>query len=443
MRIAVSAVGGLIAAFLSATAHAHGVVGQRSFIEPFITEDVNPKNEFIVARPEWDTARDGRAFSLGFGLEKKLSDRFSITLDSAWLDVRPRGADEPQASGADNLGVTLKYAFFVSPAHEAIVSAAVESSAPTGVRAAGAEPAWSFKPFLLYGKGAGDLPEALAYLRPLAVQGDAGYEIALDHNRTTALQHNVAIEYSIPYLQQGVRDFGIPWPLANLIADVELNFEHGAHAPSRDRGRHGRERASRAGHAARAAPAARPRDLHGHLGGGLRRHASHRGALHVHGARPVTALFAGLGWLDLAASIVLAGGLGFAALVARPAPAGVRALRRAAALLGVVLPLELGLSFYRLHTGSGIGGRALFVDVLATRWGLLWAARAAGLTVLAARPPGAAALAALWLVARSFQGHAGAHGTIPALADCLHLAAAAAWLGGLLQLALLPSITPA
>ncbi len=46
-------------------------------------------------------------------------------------------------------------------------------------------------------------------------------------------------------------------------------------------------------------------------------------------------------------------------------------------------------------------------------------------------------------MARSFQGHAGAHGTIPALADCLHLAAAAAWLGGLLQLALLPSITPA
>src|SRR5581483_10787927 len=150
MRIAVSAVGGLIAAFFSATAHAHGVVGQRSFIEPFVTEDV-------VARPEWDTTRDGRAFSLGFGLEKKLADRLSLTLDSAWLDVRPRGADEPQASGADNLGVTLKYAFFVSPAHEAILSAAVESTAPTGVRAAGAEPAWSFKPFLLYGKGAGDL----------------------------------------------------------------------------------------------------------------------------------------------------------------------------------------------------------------------------------------------------------------------------------------------
>jgi hypothetical protein len=220
----------LLGGFVAAAAHAHGVVGQRSFIEPFITEDANPKNEFVIARPEWDTTRDGRAFSLGYGLEKKLSDRFSITLDSAWLDVRPNGADEPHASGADNLGVTLKYAFFISPAHEAILSAAVESTAPTGVRAAGAEPDWSFKPFLLYGKGAGDLPDALAYLRPFAVQGDVGYEIGLDHNRTTVLHHNVAVEYSIPYLQQAVHDFGIPWPLSDLIADVEFNFENGAHA---------------------------------------------------------------------------------------------------------------------------------------------------------------------------------------------------------------------
>ncbi|HLK11643.1 MAG TPA: hypothetical protein VKW76_09695 [Candidatus Binatia bacterium] len=233
MRIFVGAAGGLLGVFLAAAAHAHGVVGQRSFIEPFITEDVNPKNELVVARPEWDTARDGRTFSLGYGLEKKVSDRFSITLDSAWLDVSPNGAGEPHASGADDLGVTLKYAFFVSPAHEAIVSAAVESTAPTGVRAAGAEPAWAFKPFLLYGKGAGDLPDALAYLRPLAIQGDVGYEVALDHGRTTALQHDVAVEYSIPYLQQAVRDFGIPWPLSDLIADVELDFENGAHATGR------------------------------------------------------------------------------------------------------------------------------------------------------------------------------------------------------------------
>ena len=44
---------------------------------------------------------------------------------------------------------------------------------------------------------------------------------------------------------------------------------------------------------------------------------------------------------------------------------------------------------------------------------------------------------------RSFQGHAGAHGTVPALIDWLHLTAAAVWIGSLVQLALLPRPLPA
>ena len=95
MRKHMGAVGILLGGIAAGRAHAHGVVGQRSFIEPFIAEDVNPKNEFVIARPEWDHARDGRTLTLGFGLEKKISDRFSLTLDSAWLDISPKAATEP------------------------------------------------------------------------------------------------------------------------------------------------------------------------------------------------------------------------------------------------------------------------------------------------------------------------------------------------------------
>jgi len=227
MRSHIRSTGVLAVCLAAGVAHAHGTVGERSFIEPFITEDVNPKNEFVIGRPEWDHGRDGRTLSLGFGLEKKLSDRFSITLDSAWLDVTPAPHAEPHATGFDNLGITLKYAFFIDPAREAIASFAVESTAPTGSSDVGAERDASFKPFLLYGKGAGDLPEPLRYLRPLAVQGDAGFEISIDKARTTTLAHNIAIEYSIPYLQAFVRDLGLRWPLNSLIADTEFNFEHG------------------------------------------------------------------------------------------------------------------------------------------------------------------------------------------------------------------------
>jgi len=235
MRKQMGAVGILLCGIAARRAHAHGVVGQRSFIEPFITEDVNPKNEFVIARPEWDHARDGRTLSFGFGLEKKISDRFSLTLDSSWLDITPKPAADPHASGFDNLGVTLKYAFFIDPVHEAIASIALESTAPTGTEKVGAEQNASFKPFLLYGKGLNELPDALEYLRPFGVQGDAGFEIAIDRARTTTLAHNVAIEYSIPYLQQAVHDFGLAWPLSNFIGDAEFNFEHGVNGEEQGR----------------------------------------------------------------------------------------------------------------------------------------------------------------------------------------------------------------
>jgi hypothetical protein len=207
----------------------HGVVGQRTFIEPFITEDANPKNEFVVARPEWTQSRDGHELSEAFGLEKRLADRLSLTLDSAWDHVSPDASDEPSESGFDNLGITLKYAFFVDPDRESIASFAVESTAPTGSAGLGAEKDWAFKPFFLYGRGFGDLPNPLRYLRPLAVQGDFGPEVSTGPGTVTTFAHDICLQYSIPYLQAAVRDFGIGWPFNDLIAVTEFNFEHGVH----------------------------------------------------------------------------------------------------------------------------------------------------------------------------------------------------------------------
>lgn len=231
-RIA-GALSALASLMFVAAAATHGIVGQRSFVEPFVTEDVNPKNELVVARPERDFGREEKAFRYGFGLEKKLADELSLTLDSAWLHVSPRDEEEPIQSGFDNLGITLKYAFFRSDPHEAIASFAVESAAPTGSRDVGAERHWVFRPFFLYGKGLGDLPDRLGFLRPLAIQGDFGPEISTDHETTTTFAHDIAIHYSLPYLQAAVKDVGLRWPLANLLPIVEFNFEHGLEGEER------------------------------------------------------------------------------------------------------------------------------------------------------------------------------------------------------------------
>src|SRR5215475_12074823 len=60
------------AIFFASRVWAHGVVGDYTFIEPLVAEDANPKNEFVIARPQWHRGADGREFNLRFSIEKVL-----------------------------------------------------------------------------------------------------------------------------------------------------------------------------------------------------------------------------------------------------------------------------------------------------------------------------------------------------------------------------------
>jgi putative copper export protein len=143
-----------------------------------------------------------------------------------------------------------------------------------------------------------------------------------------------------------------------------------------------------------------------------------------------------LGWLDLFGTAVLAGGVAYAALVAPLSCAGRRVANGGALLVAVTLALELGTTSFRMTAFVPNGGWSLFSKILATHWGVLWIARCVGLATVVSCPLGSRLqmiLVALWLLARSLQGHAGAHGPIPAAIDWVHLSAACAWMGGLLQ----------
>lgn len=161
-----------------------------------------------------------------------------------------------------------------------------------------------------------------------------------------------------------------------------------------------------------------------------------------------------------AAAVGLAGLAAFAALVWRPVagPAGVAVGAAAGAgfrrwfwvLAGALVAMgaaEVGLYAVRaagVALSPGLFGQAL----VGTRVGRLWLARA-GLGLLVAIAPavagrreavgwwGAAAAGGALLVTFSLQSHAAAAGgALPLLADWLHLAAAAPWMGGLLALSL-------
>ena len=157
-----------------------------------------------------------------------------------------------------------------------------------------------------------------------------------------------------------------------------------------------------------------------------------------------------VGWMDISASTVVVGGSVYAALVEAPQASGRRCLRSAASLLAAVLVLEIAANALRMHRVSGIGGAKLLADVLEMKWTRWWGVRSVALAALAvglgaSRPRWGllTGIGAVLLLARSIQGHAGAHGMVPALIDWAHLSAAAVWVGGLVQLAILPTVPPA
>jgi hypothetical protein len=200
------------------TALAHGVVGGYKFLEPIVAEDANPKNEFDVLAPSWYRTTDGREFSLGSSLEKKLSDNSSLAVRTEWIASSPK--EGPYETGFNNLEVMLKYAFLTIPEHQFRLSIAGLMNLPTGNPSVQDQSHTSIGPELLWAKAMGDLPDTLKYLRPIGLQGDFGYLPAIGGHTSHEMFADEVVEYSIPYLSDSVKDFGLKWPLRNMYLSV-------------------------------------------------------------------------------------------------------------------------------------------------------------------------------------------------------------------------------
>jgi hypothetical protein len=114
----------------------------------------------------------------------------------------------------------------------------------TGAESVGAEPFNLYTPNLYFGKGLGDLPDTLSWIRPVAITGQVGYSIpgrnsatifGIDPdtgNPTTDNQFNPrvlnwggTIQYSMPYLKSAVYDLGLPDFINRFIPLVEATLQ--------------------------------------------------------------------------------------------------------------------------------------------------------------------------------------------------------------------------
>ena len=204
---------------------AHGLAGKRFFPATLTIEDPFVADELSLPSVSHIKGPEGTETSVGAELAKTITPNLGLSIEGEYTFLDPGDSEEGSTSGFANPELALKYSFFKSDPHEAILSLSLAwEIGDVGDQSIGAASFQTLSPALLFGKGLGDLPDSLAYLRPLAVTGIFGAEVPLSSQEGNALTYGIAIEYSLPYLQQFVKDIGIPPAAGRIFPVVELLF---------------------------------------------------------------------------------------------------------------------------------------------------------------------------------------------------------------------------
>jgi hypothetical protein len=217
---------------------AHGFAGKRFFPSTFQVEDPFVSDEFSVLF-EHIKEPEGKTTDVEMEYSKRILPNLGISLGESYIhqDFLEGGS----ASGFGNLEVGLKYQFLTSEEHETILSVGTGLEiGGTGTRRVGAESFSVISPAFFLGKGFGDLPESMNFLRPFAITGVVGpnfptrsknvtfnhetEETEVERNPTT-LTWGFTIQYSLQYLQSFVKDVGLGAPFNRMVVVTEFPME--------------------------------------------------------------------------------------------------------------------------------------------------------------------------------------------------------------------------
>lgn len=235
---------GFIALLASLTAaSAHCVVGKRFFPATLSVDDPCVADELSLPTASWTKTGDVppiRETDISGEFSKRITDNFGISVGSTWTRLNVPGG--PNANGFQNLETSLKYQFLTVPSAEFVMSAALSFEwGGTGAAQVGAERFTTITPTLFVGKGLGDLPDSVRWVRPFAITGQVGYAIPSSRSTITGfdpdsgepdidrhpyfLVYGGSLQYSMPYLKANVIDLGLPDFVNRLIWVVEAQFQ--------------------------------------------------------------------------------------------------------------------------------------------------------------------------------------------------------------------------
>ena len=225
------------------TTSAHGFAGARFFPATLTTDDPFVADELSLPTLQtFHTPDSGgtREFDVSVDLAKTITPYLDIEIGQDEVNLFPHAGHNK--TGLSNLELGSKFQFYVNAPHETILSLGIDTTVGgTGSRQVGRDPFTTWSPGLFFGKGFGDLPDSVSFLRPIALTGNISVDIPTsaktrsfgDVDPTTgirdvdvdrnalALETNFALEYSLIYLQDNVKNVGLRAPFNRMIPLVE------------------------------------------------------------------------------------------------------------------------------------------------------------------------------------------------------------------------------
>ncbi len=220
-----------------------GDSGERDFPATLVVQEPQVETEIAPQIARFGNG-DARQTDLSTELSLQLAAPLSVFVSPDYTILRPGG------SGFQALEVGFKYQFVTDAAHEIVVSAGVSSElGGIGSPLVDADTFTTIIPTLYLGKGAGDLPDALRYARPIAVTAQLGFAAPTRANRASSesatdapfeaipstIRLQGSLQYSLPYLSEAEPTVAIPRALRGFVPLVEYDVEIpvanlGAHA---------------------------------------------------------------------------------------------------------------------------------------------------------------------------------------------------------------------
>jgi hypothetical protein len=235
-------------ALLHAQAYAHAVCGSRVYPVTLTLDDPGVADEVTIPQIVYTrAAADGgpgpsHDTDIQFEYDKRLTDEFGFAFNDDYTVNQQNNAKTE--TGWDDLTVTFKWAKCVDPDNDLQLGfGIIREFGRTGTSHVGSDQYGNTAPTVYLGKGADFIPVPM--LQPLQFTGELSYALAdkeykqftttnpitgvssvtANDGYANAWIGSFSVQYSIPYLQNTIKDFGLPEPFAHLIPTAEFTWQ--------------------------------------------------------------------------------------------------------------------------------------------------------------------------------------------------------------------------